>query len=219
VGALLVEPIQGRGGERVPPDGFLSALRALCDREGWLLILDEIYTGFGRTGRWFACEHEGVVPDLLCVGKGLASGMPVSACVGRASVMDAWPASRGEALHTQTFLGHPPSCAAALASIAVLEDEKLVERAAEDGAAALSLLHARTQGLARVAEVRGRGLMLGVECDSPATAQRACAAALARGVILLPSGDDGRVLSITPPLCIGAPALGHALEILLAELA
>ncbi|MFI5319929.1 MAG: aspartate aminotransferase family protein [Myxococcota bacterium] len=219
VGAVLAEPIQGRGGERVPPDGFLGELRALCDREGWLLILDEVYTGFGRTGRWFACEHEGVIPDLLCVGKGLASGMPISACLGRAEVMDAWPASQGEALHTQTFLGHPPSCAAALASMAVLADEKLVERSAEDGAAALAFLRARTRGLARVAEVRGRGLMLGIECDTPETALRACAAALARGVILLPSGDDGRVLSVTPPLCVGRAALEHALEILLAELA
>ncbi len=219
VGSVLVEPIQGRGGERVPPDGFLSALRTLCDREGWLLILDEVYTGFGRTGHWFACEHEGVVPDLLCVGKGLASGMPISACLGRAEVMDAWPASQGEALHTQTFLGHPPSCAAALASMAVLADEKLVERSAEDGAAALAFLRARTHGLARVASVRGRGLMLGIECDSPETALRACTASLARGVILLPSGDDGRVLSVTPPLCIGRAALEHALGVLLAELA
>jgi len=219
VGAVLVEPVQGRGGERVAPDGFLGELRALCDREGWLLILDEVYTGFGRTGRWFACEHEGVVPDLLCVGKGLASGMPISACIGRANVMDAWPPSQGEALHTQTFLGHPPSCAAALASLAALEEEKLVERAAEDGAAALAFLRARAHGLARVAEVRGRGLMLGIECDSPATAQRACRAALGRGVILLPSGDDGRVLSLTPPLCIGREALEHALAIVLAELA
>jgi len=102
IGAVLVEPIQGRGGERIPPDGFLGDLRALCDREGWLLIADEVYTGFGRTGRWFACEHESVVPDLLCVAKGLASGMPISACIGRTQVMEAWPASRGEALHTQT---------------------------------------------------------------------------------------------------------------------
>ncbi len=219
VGAVLAEPIQGRGGERVPPDGFLRALRELCAREGWLLLLDEIYTGFGRTGRWFACEHEGVVPDLLCVGKGLASGMPISACVGRAEVMDAWPIAEGEALHPQTVLGHPPSCAAALASLAALEDEKLVERAAEDGARAFAFLRARAAGLGRVAEVRGRGLMLGIACDSPAAARRACARSLARGVILLPSGADGGVLSVTPPLCIGWSALEHALEIVLAELA
>ena len=219
VGAVLVEPIQGRGGERIPPDGFLRELREICDRESWLLIFDEIYTGFGRTGRWFACEHEGVAPDLLCVGKGLASGMPISACIGRAPVMDAWPTSHGEALHTQTFLGHPPSCAAALASMAVLDEERLVARAAQDGAAALAFLRERARATKRIAEVRGRGLMIGVECDSPETALLACRRALARGVILLPSGDDGRVLSVTPPLCIGSEALEHALAIVLAELA
>jgi 4-aminobutyrate aminotransferase/(S)-3-amino-2-methylpropionate transaminase len=214
VGAVLVEPIQGRGGERVPPRGFLAELRRRCDSEGWLLIADEVYTGFGRTGRWFACDHEGVVPDLLCVAKGLASGMPVSACMGRAEVMDAWPASEGEALHTQTFLGHPPGCAAALACLVVLEEEKLLENAAESGSAALEFLRATLSGETRVAEVRGLGLMIGIECDRPETAARACSAALSRGIILLPSGDDGRVLSITPPLCIERDALIAALEIL-----
>jgi 4-aminobutyrate aminotransferase-like enzyme len=211
VGAVLVEPMQGRGGERIPPRGFLAELRRRCDAEGWLLIADEIYTGFGRTGRWFACDHEGVVPDLLCVAKGLASGMPISACMGRAEVMDAWPASGGEALHTQTFLGHPPGCAAALASLAVLEDEKLVERAAESGGAALGFLRDRLGGEARVEEIRGLGLMIGIECDRPETAARACSAALSRGIILLPSGDDGAVLSITPPLCIESDVLIAAL--------
>jgi 4-aminobutyrate aminotransferase-like enzyme len=178
------------------------------------LIADEVYTGFGRTGRWFACDHEGVVPDLLCVAKGLASGMPISACVGRAAVMDAWPASEGEALHTQTFLGHPPGCAAALASLAILEEEKLVEEAAESGAHALEVLRAALGSEARVADIRGLGLMIGIECDRPETAARACSAALSRGIILLPSGDDGRVISITPPLCIERDALTAALEIL-----
>jgi 4-aminobutyrate aminotransferase/(S)-3-amino-2-methylpropionate transaminase len=214
IGAVLVEPIQGRGGERVPPAGFLRALRERCDAEGWLLVADEVYTGFGRTGRWFACEEEGVVPDLLCVGKGLASGMPLSACLGRAAVMDAWPPSRGEALHTQTFLGHPPGCAAALATLAVLEDEKLVQRAAETGARALAFLRHRLAGAPGVTEVRGRGLLLGVECDGPERVARAVARALARGVIALPSGDDGRVLSLTPPLCIDADLLGVLAEAL-----
>ncbi len=214
VGAVLVEPVQGRGGVRVPPDGFLSGLRALCDDEGWLLVADEIFTGFGRTGRWFACEHEGVVPDLLCVGKGLASGMPISACLGRRPVMDAWPPSRGEALHTQTFLGHPPACAAALACLAVLVEEKLVERAARLGDRALSHLRARLAGKPQVADVRGRGLMLGIECDGPGRAADACAAALRRGVILLPAGDDGRVLSVTPPLCIDEETLRLGLDVL-----
>ncbi len=219
VGAVLVEPIQGRGGERIPPDGFLSDLRRICDEQGWLLIADEVYTGFGRTGRWFACEHEGIVPDLLCVAKGLASGMPISACLGRSEVMDAWPPSRGEALHTQTFLGHPPSCAAALASIRVLEDEKLVERAAETGAAALRRLRGALEEQAGVVDVRGRGLLLAVECDDARRAAAASAAALARGVIVLTSGDDGRVLSITPPLSIDADVLAGALDLLVEGLA
>jgi 4-aminobutyrate aminotransferase-like enzyme len=218
VGAVLVEPIQGRGGERVPPAGFLAGLRALCDREGWLLIVDEVYTGFGRTGRWFACEHEGVVPDLLCVGKGLSSGMPLSACIGRAEVMDAWPPARGEALHTQTFLGHPPSCAAALASLAVLEEEKLVERAAELGALALRRLEGRLAGRPGVLDVRGLGLLLGVECDTPERASAACARALSRGVLLITSGDDGRVLSITPPLAIERELLELALDVVVESL-
>lgn len=219
VGAVLVEPVQGRGGERIPPAGFLAALRELCDAEGWLLIADEVYTGFGRTGRWFACEHEDVIPDLLCVGKGLASGMPISACLGRLEVMEAWPASHGEALHTQTFLGHPPSCAAALASIAVIEEEKLVERAAETGARALAQLIRRCSTRAGCTEARGLGLLLAIECDTPERAAHACAEALRRGVIVLPSGDDGRVLAITPSLSIEAELLELALDTLCEALA
>jgi 4-aminobutyrate aminotransferase/(S)-3-amino-2-methylpropionate transaminase len=216
VGAVIVEPVQGRGGERVPPPGFLRALRERCDREGWLLIADEVYTGCGRTGRFFACEHEGVAPDLLCVGKGLAGGMPLSACLGRAAVMDAWPPSHGEALHTQTFLGHPPGCAAALAALAVIDEEKLCERAAELGAAALAFLRPATRGNPRVVECRGLGLLLGVECDAPATALAACGEALRRGVIVIPSGDDGRVIAVTPPLVIGRDALLASLDALAA---
>ena len=211
---MIVEPVQGRGGERIPPPGFLRALRERCDAEGWLLIADEVYTGCGRTGRFFACEHEGVVPDLLCVGKGLGGGMPISACVGRAGVMDAWPPSSGEALHTQTFLGHPPGCAAALAALAVIDEEKLAERAAELGAVALAFLRDATRGNPRVVECRGLGLLLGIECDGPASALRACASGLARGVIVIPSGDDGRVLAVTPPLTIGRDALLSALAVL-----
>jgi 4-aminobutyrate aminotransferase/(S)-3-amino-2-methylpropionate transaminase len=214
IGAVLVEPVQGRGGERVPPPGFLSRLRALCDARGWLLVVDEVYTGLGRTGRWFACEHDAVVPELLCVGKGLSSGMPISACVGRADVMDAWPASRGEALHTQTFLGHPASCAAALACLAVLEEEKLIEAAANLGAFALARLEARLVGRESVRSVRGLGLMIGIELASGELASQAVAEALQRGLVVLPSGDDGRVLSLTPPLSIGLRALASALDLL-----
>jgi 4-aminobutyrate aminotransferase-like enzyme len=211
IGAVLVEPIQGRGGERVPPVGFLSALRELCDREGWLLIADEIYTGFGRTGRMWGCDHESTVPDLLCAGKGIASGMPLSACIGRSAVMDAWPASGGEALHTQTFLGHPLSCAAAVASMRVLDEQALVRRAAETGAVALERLATQLASASAVADVRGRGLMLGIELHQPAL--EIVGRALERGVIVLPSGDGGRVISITPPLGIEHFALLAALDI------
>jgi len=213
VGCVLVEPIQGRGGERIPPDGFLRALRALCDHEGWLLVADEVYTGFGRTGRLFGVDHEDVVPDLLCVGKGLASGMPISACIGRAEWMDAWPASEGEALHTQTFLGHPPGCAAALASLAVLDEEKLPERAAAEGARALARLRASLTGQPGIRDVRGRGLLLAIEHEHPERALAACSEALRRGVICLPSGDAGEVVALTPPLTIEPEILDAALEI------
>jgi len=219
VGAVLVEPIQGRGGERIPPDGFLAELRRICDEEGWLLIVDEIFTGFGRTGRWFACEHDGVVPDLLCVGKGMASGMPISACIGRAEVMDAWPPSSGEALHTQTFLGHPPGCAAALAALAVIEEEKLVEHAARTGELALAHLRERLEGRSGIVEVRGRGLVIAVECSTPELASMACARALRNGVIALLSGDEGRVIAITPPLCIERETLDLAMDVIAEALA
>ena len=217
VGAVLVEPVQGRGGETVPPQGFLAGLRELCDRLGLLLIADEVYTGFGRTGRVWACDHEGVVPDVLCAGKGLASGMPLSACMGRASLMDrAWPKSRGEALHTQTFLGHPLGCAAALASIEILERDGLAERAAATGDLAREHLTAKLSGSEGVVDVRGLGLMLGVELRSPEAAATVVRESLAQGVILLPSGDAGRVLSITPPLTIEPDVLQAALDVVIA---
>jgi 4-aminobutyrate aminotransferase-like enzyme len=213
IGAVLAEPIQGRAGCRIPPPGFLPLLRRLCDEHGALLILDEIYTGFGRTGKWFACEHSGVVPDLICLGKALTGGFPLSACVGRADVVDAaWPESRGEAIHTSTFLGHPVGCAMALAQIAELRRRKLCERSAKLGQkllAELKLLHA--SGLTHHA--RGVGLMAGLELrladGSPATdeAMRVLKAMLHRGFILLPEGEHGNVISFTPPLTISEEQL------------
>src|SRR5678809_249155 len=114
-------------------DRFLPMLRRLCDEHGALLVLDEIYTGFGRTGAWFACEHSRVVPDIICLGKGLTGGFPLSACVGRAELMDAWPPTSGEAIHTSTFLGHPVGCAMALANIEEIRRRHLVEYSAELG--------------------------------------------------------------------------------------
>jgi 4-aminobutyrate aminotransferase-like enzyme len=134
IGVVLVEPVQARGGINVPPPAFLPALRKLCDEYRAVLVLDEIYTGFGRTGKWFACEHTATVPDIVCLGKALTGGFPLSACVGRADLMDAaWPASSGEAIHTSTFLGHPVGCAMALAQIEEIRAKKLVQRSAELG--------------------------------------------------------------------------------------
>lgn len=218
IGAVLVEPIQGRGGERVPPDGFLTGLRRLCDERGWLLIADEVYTGFGRTGRTFACDHEQVVPDLLCVGKGLASGMPFSACLGLKTAFDAWPLSTGEALHTQTFLGHPVGCAAALASLEIARALDLPERSRVLGEAAVDRLRTALDGCAAVQEVRGRGLMIGIECASAGLSLATTARLLESGYVLLPSGEGGRVLSLTPPLVIGERALLDACDAIAAAL-
>ena len=221
IGAILVEPVQARGGINVPPPGFLPLLRKLCDESGALLIADEIYTGFGRTGKWFACEHSGVAPDLICLGKALTGGFPLSACVGRADVMDAaWPASTGEAIHTSTFLGHPVGCAMALAQIAEIEELKLPERAAELGGFLLAKLRSKIpNGKFKVA-VRGLGLMAGVELrrsdGSPAAAEAFAAVKtlLQRGFIFLPEGEHGSVISFTPPLTITKAQLAKSVAAL-----
>jgi 4-aminobutyrate aminotransferase / (S)-3-amino-2-methylpropionate transaminase / 5-aminovalerate transaminase len=210
IGAVLVEPVQGRGGDVVPPPGFLAGLRRICDARGLLLILDEVYTGFGRTGRWFACEHEGVVPDLLVVGKALTGGLPFAACIGTDAVMERWPRSTGEAIHTSTFLGNPVGCAAALASIAVLREERLVERAAELGGRLLARLREATAGHPNVGEVRGIGMMIGIElvrdresrAPAPELAGRVVVEALRRGVLVLGGGIHGNVLSLSPPFVL-----------------
>jgi len=222
IGAILVEPVQGRGGDVVPPDAFLPGLRRICDERGLLLVLDEIYTGFGRTGRWFACEHWGVVPDLLCVGKGMTGGMPFAACIGTDAVMEAWPRSTGEAIHTSTFLGHPLGCAAALASIAVLRDERLVERSAELGARLLARLRELTADHPRVGEVRGLGMMIGIELvrdresrePAPELAGRVVVETLRRGVLTLGGGIHGNVLSLSPPFVLTDAQAESALSIL-----
>ncbi len=216
IGAVIVEPIQARGGDVVPPDEWLAGLRALCDRRGLLLIADEIYCGFGRTGRWFACEHAGIVPDLICVGKGMSSGFPISACIGSAAVMDRWPASGGEAIHTSTFLGHPTGCAAALASIAELKERRLVQRAAELEPVVRALLEdVRDAAGGAICDVRGRGLMWGLECvdsDGAPDGSRAGAVvigALREGIVMLSSAPSGNVLQLAPPLVISEEQLRY----------
>ena len=198
IGAVLVEPIQGRGGKVVPPEGFLKFLRQWCDDNGVILIFDEIYSGFHRSGKWFACEWDEVVPDLICLGKALSSGFPISACVGKEDVMDQWPESSGEALHTSTFLGHPVGCAMALKSLDILarpETIEIVARASMNLKKALHDLH--HDGLV---EVRGRGLMVGLELEQ--NAGKLLAELLSEGLIFLADGPAGNVLSFTPPFVI-----------------
>lgn len=212
IAAVIVEPIQGRGGVNVPPAGFLRGLRALCDEHGALLICDEIYTGFGRTGAMFACEHEGVVPDVLCVGKALGGGVPIAAVVGRATVMDAWPQSTGEALHTATFIGNPLACAGALAALDELARLDLIARARDRGPAFGGLLQ-RFRAYPTVSDVRGLGYVWALEFTSAAEANRVVVSALARGVILLQSGPTGTSITFAPPLVIGDDQLTRALDI------
>jgi 4-aminobutyrate aminotransferase-like enzyme len=226
IGAILVEPLQARGGVNVPLNGFLPLLRALCDQHGALLIVDEIYTGFGRTGKWFACEHSRTIPDLICLGKGMAGGFPISACVGRAQVMDAaWPVSTGEAIHTSTFLGHPVGCAMALAQIAEIRRLKLVERSAALGRELVSRLANLPPATCHLQlRSRGLGLMAGLELrrpdGSPATGETLAIikGMLRRGFILLPEGEHANVISFTPPLTITRRQLDRTVDTMRQEL-
>lgn len=220
IGAILAEPVQTRGGINLPPREFLPLLRELCDRHGALLILDEIYTGFGRTGKWFACEQAGTVPDVVCLGKALTGGFPLSACVGRADLMDAaWPASAGEAIHTSTFLGHPVGCAMALAQMDEIERLKLPQRAAKLGKVLLDDLEDLAQQTPAVrCFPRGAGLLAGVElklADGQPATQIAVAAVkslLQQGCIVLPEGEHANVISFTPPLTISQAQLRQAVS-------
>lgn len=213
-GAVLVEPVQGRAGVKVPPPGFLRRLAERCRAEGALLVADEVFTGMGRTGSVLASTEE-ASPDLVCAGKALGGGLPLSACCGPAELMDAWPPSSGEAIHTSTFLGHPLACAAGLAFLDVLAEEELAARAASLGQEAVGHLRSVLATCDSVREVRGRGLMIGVElCQGAATAAAVSERALAEGLIVLPAGDEGQVLELTPPATITGTELEQGLEAL-----
>jgi 4-aminobutyrate aminotransferase / (S)-3-amino-2-methylpropionate transaminase / 5-aminovalerate transaminase len=201
-GAVLVEPMLGRGGVVVPPAEFLPELEKLCRARGVLLVCDEVLTGLGRCGFWLASHAAGVQPDLLCLGKALGAGMPVSACVGRADVMQAWGDPGREALHTGTFFGQPLACAAALTCLDIVRDEALPERAVQLGGAFVAELEAVRKKRPALREVRGRGLLLGLEFDAPAKALTLMQALLERGYITVPAAADASVLSLTPPLTI-----------------
>lgn len=204
--AIIVEPIQGESGVRVAPDGFLKGLREICDENGIVLIFDEVQTGFGRTGRMWASEHWGVTPDIMCVAKAMAAGIPIGATIARDDIMD----SLGVGEHSSTFGGNPIACAAARATIDVLLEENLVERAHELGEFFKGLLLKIQHDLRIVREIRGLGLMIGLE--SRFDVHNVLMKALERGIILLYSGRN--VLRFLPPLVIERSQLMTVAEVL-----
>ncbi|WP_170315590.1 4-aminobutyrate--2-oxoglutarate transaminase [Nakamurella deserti] len=217
VAAVLIEPIQGEGGFVVPADGFLPALSEWCTANGVVFIADEIQTGFCRTGDWFACDHEGVVPDLITTAKGIAGGMPLAAVTGRAELMDAVHAGGLGG----TYGGNPIACAAALAAIETMEAEDLVGAARGIEAIARPRLEALAAETGRIGEVRGRGAMIAVEFVARGTTDpdAAAAGAVARachaaGVVVLTCGSYGNVIRLLPPLVIGDALLSEGLDVL-----
>jgi acetylornithine/succinyldiaminopimelate/putrescine aminotransferase len=208
--AFILEPIQGEGGVNVSPPGYLAALRDLCDAAGALLIFDEVQTGIGRTGTWVACQHEGVTPDLLTLGKGLGGGFPVGAFVMTQAV-----ASRlalGD--HGSTYGGNPLACAAANAVLRTIADEKLCERAAETGERVMQRLHAFASEHADLVEApRGRGLLIGLPVRNEKRAATIALRALERGVVV--NVTAGRVVRLFPALNIPDDDLWPALDIVL----
>ena len=214
VAAIFVEPIQGEGGYIVPPDSFLQELRSICDKHGILLVADEIQSGAGRTGKWWAIEHAGVEPDILLIAKGIASGMPIGICMTRAGIMDWVPGSHGS-----TFSGNPICLAAALATMDIIEREAMANAAAV-GAAASQRLNTWPAKYRTVGDVRGRGLMLAVEMvenrlsRTPAGALRDRIVDLAfhRGLLLLGCGEN--TIRLCPPLIVTQQETDVALDIL-----
>lgn len=214
VAGILVEPIQGEGGYIVPTPGFFPALRRLCDRYGILLIADEVQSGVGRTGKWWAIEHFGVEPDIFCIAKGIASGMPLGLMVARKSLVT-WP----KGSHGNTYGGNPLSCAAALATLDLIENE-LMENARRAGAYAMEKLKAMQQNHPSIGDVRGIGLMIGIEFvydrqskqHADELRDRVVDLAFENGLLTLGAGRN--VLRISPPLTISFAELDEGLEIL-----
>jgi len=214
VAAIFLEPIQGEGGYVVAPDNFLREIRNICDRHGILLVADEVQSGAGRTGKWWAIEHSGVQPDIVCIAKGIASGMPLGICMTRAEIMDWVPGS-----HASTFGGNPIAIASALATMDILEREGIAN-AATVGATMIERLHGWKHTHALVGDVRGRGLMIGIELvldkqtREPATALRNRIETLCfeKGLLVLGCGETS--IRLCPPLIVNEQEATVALDIL-----
>jgi 4-aminobutyrate aminotransferase len=217
VAGLLVEPVQGEGGYVIPPRTWLAALRELCDQHGILLIFDEVQTGFGRTGEWFAAQAFGVEPDIVCLAKGIANGFPLGATAARRDIMGRW----GAASHGTTYGGNPISCAAALATLDVIREENLRENARVQGATMLEALHELQAESPIVGDVRGIGLMVAAEFVKPgsdkepntAAVRRILARALEGGLLLYPCGHWTQTIRLIPSLTITREQVEEGLAI------
>ena len=205
VAAIFVEPVQGEGGYIVPPAGWLQALRDLCDEHGILLVMDEVQSGIGRTGKMWACEHDGVVPDIITAGKGLASVLPLSALIAREEIMQWAPGKHGS-----TFGGNPVACAAAIATIDLVEGG-LMDNAAARGEQLLAGLRDLQTHQPLISEVRGRGLMIGFDVGDHDTAEAVEQACFERGLLVLTCGRRG--IRLAPPLVVSAEQCDIALRI------
>jgi acetylornithine aminotransferase len=194
VAAILVEPIQGEGGVQVPTEGYLRDIRELCDQHGWLMMLDEIQTGMGRTGEMFACKHEGVLPDVMTLAKGLGNGVPIGACLARGAAAELFKPGN----HGSTFGGNPLACAAGLAVLDVLEQNDLATRAENLGTRMLLGLAEALNGNAHVTDIRGKGLMIGIELDRPCG--ELVKRALEQGLLINVTAE--RTVRLLPPLIL-----------------
>ena len=192
--AVLVEPIQGESGVVIPDPGYLQGLRKICDARGWLLMLDEIQTGLCRTGKWFACQHEQVAPDVMTLAKSLGNGVPIGACLARGPAAEVFQAGN----HGSTFGGNPLACRAALAVLKVLEDGQFERRAAQSGKRILEGLQQNLAGTPGVKEIRGQGLMLAVELERPC--KELLKTALEHGLLINIASD--KIIRLLPPLII-----------------
>ncbi len=216
VACMIIEPVLGEGGYVVPPAEFLVRLRKLCDEHGILLVFDEVQSGMGRTGKWFASEHFGVRPDIMTLAKGIASGMPLGAVISTRDLMGAWPPGA----HGTTFGGNPVSCAAAIATIDVIRSERLLENAAVIGGHAMDFLREMQERHRCIGDVRGLGLMIGVEfVDDNGNAdrqrlKRIMDLCLDRGLVLLDAGVDKNIIRLAPPLIITKEEMTRGLAIL-----
>ncbi len=194
--AVLVEPVQGEGGINIPDDAYLTGLRQICDEQSWLLMLDEVQSGIGRTGTWFAHQHTAIKPDVMTLAKGLGSGMPIGACLARGVASDIFKPGN----HGSTFGGNPLACRAALTTLEVIEQEGIRENAVKIGALLVEGFQQALQGVTGVVQIRGHGLMVGIELD------RLCGdlvkLALAQGLLINVTSD--KVIRLVPPLVINA---------------